>query len=69
MGGLLWTLISAVGLGSVLLTRFGTQRYAGSSKSNAGQAEPGLPEVVPADDLPGDESPADEPAADGDETN
>ena len=29
MGGLLWTLIGAVGLGSVLLTRFGTQRYTG----------------------------------------
>ena len=29
LGGLLWTLVGAIGLGAVLLTRFGTQVYSG----------------------------------------
>ena len=50
MGGLLWTLIGAIGLGSVLLTRFGTQRYTGSAKPGKPKAESALIEEVPADE-------------------
>jgi hypothetical protein len=35
IGGLLWTLVGAIGLGSVLLTRFGTQPYIPSDQRSA----------------------------------
>ncbi|MBN2043523.1 MAG: hypothetical protein JW757_00780 [Anaerolineales bacterium] len=35
LGGLLWTVAGAVGLGSVLLTRFGTQAYVPASEGEA----------------------------------
>lgn len=49
MGGLLWTLVGAIGLGSVLLTRFGTQRYSGGAKPVEAKTEPALPEQVQAE--------------------
>lgn len=38
-GGLLWTLVGAVGLGAVLLTRFGTQPYMPAAQREAAMTE------------------------------
>jgi hypothetical protein len=43
LGGLLWTVVGAVGLGSVLLTRFGTRTYVSATLST----ESSVPEVLP----------------------
>jgi hypothetical protein len=39
LGGLLWTLTGAIGLGSVLLTRFGTQVYVSTAEREAAKAK------------------------------
>lgn len=46
-GGLLWTVVGAVGLGSVLLTRFGSRRYVSAKTPATGEPE-ALPEVLEA---------------------
>lgn len=44
LGGLLWTVVGAVGLGSVLLTRFGTRTYVSASRSSGSSVPDPLPE-------------------------
>ncbi len=66
IGGLLWTLTGAIGLGAVLLTRFGTQQYVSTAQRQAAMTqgtggedlldEPGIDDAKTPDDDPGEES-------------
>ena len=51
LGGILWTVVGAVGLGSVLLTRFGTQPYVPAAEREAAEAEPTNDEESLIEDL------------------
>ncbi|MFN2144263.1 MAG: hypothetical protein ACK2T7_02870, partial [Anaerolineales bacterium] len=68
LGGLLWTLTGAIGLGAVLLTRFGTQRYVPTAQRETAGAqisagEELLDELVEDDAIEPVDDPGEEPAS------
>ncbi|MEJ2757411.1 MAG: polymer-forming cytoskeletal protein [Anaerolineales bacterium] len=63
LGGLLWMAVGAMGLGSVLITRFGTRPYVPPSSSAKSEPESLLPdeaEIPKKDEVAIDESPEEE---------